>query len=170
MHDQHGHTLMELVTVLGCAAALATAALPALRDLALDQRELTRANALLGSLVQARTRAVMVGRSTTVCASADGARCGGSFGDGWLVFADDDGDGERDRDEELLGVGPRLPAVAVETTRVRFTFRRLGRRATNGTVTFCHPAGPGRSRAVVVSPVGRARVSRELAGGGPLPC
>jgi len=170
MHRHHGHTLMELVTVVAAAGALAATVLPGLGDLLLDQRELTRANALLGSLHQARTEAVMQGRPATVCASADRLDCGGSFGDGWIVFADDDGDGTRDRDEALLGTDPGLPPVEVVTSRVRFTFRALGRRATNGTVTFCHPAGRARSRAVVVSPVGRPRVSRELPGGKRLPC
>jgi len=165
-----GFTLMEQLFTLACCGIVAAGVLPGLSAFVQEQRVIAEVNGFVASIQLARSESQRLRRPVTLCASADGDDCGDDLARGWIVFQDGDGNGTRGPEEALISAYPGGSVRRVVSSRQRFVYRPLGRRSTNGTVTFCHPDGPTRSRAVVVSYTGRPRVSRELADGDPLPC
>jgi type IV fimbrial biogenesis protein FimT len=165
-----GQTLFELLVVLAVVAVLASQALPAGAELLRDARQRERVTAFVVSAQLARSEALRRGHSVTLCPSDDGETCGEDLAAGWIVFDDRGGDRERDRQDALLDHYEAPRAGRIRTTVLRFTWRPAGRRATNGTVTFCAEPPSQRSRAVVVSYTGRPRVADRLPGGKRLPC
>jgi type IV fimbrial biogenesis protein FimT len=170
MHRQSGQTLIELIFVTAIAALLGTFALPSLRAWLLDARHSSRTTAFVVSALLARSESLRRAHPVTLCASDDGRRCGEDFAKGWIVFEDQDRDGERQAAEPLLDAYETQAGGKVRSTRPRFVWRPHGRRSTNGTVTFCSPTPAGRSRAVIVSYTGRPRTSDRLSEGERLDC
>ncbi|MBF0214194.1 MAG: GspH/FimT family pseudopilin [Magnetococcales bacterium] len=84
---QAGHTLLELLVVLAIVAVLAVMMAPFLTSSLQDNRLTSQINQLHGSLQFARVEAIKRGTAITVCASTDGALCGGNWQDGWIVLA-----------------------------------------------------------------------------------
>ena len=175
MNRCRGITLLELVMVLTVAAVLAAAAIPGLGAFILNARRTADVNGFVTAVQLARGEAFKRGRAVVLCKTADGVSCGGSdvdFGQGWMVFVNDDGDSppRRDADEpQLHAYQPRM-AGSITANRRLFEFRPFGRRSTNGTVTFCDRRGAEQARAVVVSFTGRPRVTRSGSGMAALTC
>lgn len=76
-------------------------ALPQLGQMIRSNQMVSQGNSLLGGLQYARGEALARGMSVRMCGSSDGAACDGKWGVGWIVFADEDGDGALDAGETL---------------------------------------------------------------------
>lgn len=88
-----GFTLLELVIGLAVAAILMSLAVPGMTRLVREQEAGTTINGLVHALRLARGEAVTRKLPVTVCAGDGGACAGGeSWGRGWLVFTDPNGD------------------------------------------------------------------------------
>lgn len=170
MRRESGHSLMEVLIASTVAATLGAAALPGMRAWLQDSRQASRTTAFVVSAQLARSEALRRMNPVTLCASADGRRCGEDYSEGWIVFEDSDGDGQHQAAEPLLDDYRAPPGGATRSTRVKYVWRAYGRRSTNGTVIFCSPTEPARSRAVIVSYTGRPRTSDRLSGGQKLGC
>ena len=114
-----GFSLIETLFALAIAAVLLGLAMPSLRDLSGDSQTSATVNAMVFALQSARSEAIKRAGVVTLCASAaplsEGAACDGAdFGDGWIVFADTDGDGERANAER--------PILQDEARSSAFTF------------------------------------------------
>lgn len=173
---------MELLIVLMIAAIIAGIGTPSFDEFRRNARLTAAANTLLASLQRARTEAIKGRQIVSIC-PADPTEheplCRGEPFSGWLVFADSDGDCRRDPGEEIIQAGEPLdPALLSEAngrcvsfapsgfsrpveafpsaTRFLFCDPRWGTRAS--------PASPAHSsaRGVVLSPTGRAQVTRDL--------
>lgn len=97
---------MITVTVL---VILATVAIPNLRSTIQNNRMTAQANGFLTAFQLARSEALKRNTPVSVCASSDGAECGGDWVDGWIVFVDGNGAGDSDADvDELLQVWPAM--------------------------------------------------------------
>ena len=112
-----GFSPIEMLFVMAIAAVLLSLALPSLYAVNADSRTSTTVDELVFALQTARSEAIKRAGTVTLCASAvpldAEPACGGDFGDGWIVFADADGDGERAAAEVLiLQDGPRFPAFS----------------------------------------------------------
>ena len=161
---QHGMSLVEALAVIAIAALLAAGAAPAYTQLIQENRLSSQANALLATLQYARNEAVKRGGHVTVCAAGGGACLATSdWAQGWMAFADDDGDGVLDAGETLLHSWPAVHAShsLKKGKKVRVRFDAQGFAAGyNDTFRLCDPRGAVYARSVIVSNQGRVRVAK----------
>lgn len=192
-----GYTLVEMLATLCVAGILASMALPSFDGLLLNERRTAVVNDLALTLMVARSETAKRGsRPLIACGvrDADGDRvltpgelhCAGKdWSDGWMLATWDDADGDSwvDASESVplrvfqSGAEGRLsvttgnfmasPPVKPAGTML---IKAFGRRTSNGTITVCDRRGAEAARAVIVSPLGRARVSTRQANGKPLLC
>ncbi|MFZ1862018.1 MAG: Tfp pilus assembly protein FimT/FimU [Candidatus Competibacter sp.] len=178
-----GFTLLELIVTLALAALVLTVGVPNFQALIQDNRQTAAINQLVGALGLARSEAVKRNIRVTLCKSADGRCCtvDGGYQQGWIVFADSNGDAIRDpttcrnspitndpepiiRVHGPLEAGLTLIGSAGVSDYVSFIpvgasqARNGGFQA--GTVTLCAPRYLASARRLVLSRGGRVRVER----------
>jgi len=158
-----GFSLLELLIVLVIGSILLTLAAPAFSTSVLNARRTADVNAFVATVHLARSESAKRSVPVTLCGSADGRSCAGSFDAGWLVIAEDD------PGTPLAGYQPVMHG-SIRSNRARFVFRPGFGRGTNGTVVFCDQRGAPDARAVVVSYTGRPRVTATNASGNALTC
>lgn len=173
MFRQRGVTLLELLITLIIAGIVLSQALPAFGALVAHNRRSAVLNRFVTALQYARSESLKRGDYVALCKSVDGVRCmsSGYWGEGWLVFVDDDRDRAHDAAEPLLRQFPALEGgMLARANRNVFTLRPFGLRSTNGTFTVCSAEATVEPRAVIVSVTGRPRISDVAAGGTALEC
>lgn len=154
-----GHTLAELLIVLGLAGVLAGLAAPTFRELGANVRRDALVEDLRASLLLARTEAVTRGVPVVVCPSVDGRACRGepAWSRGWIV---------RPRAPSPERGTPTLAGVRneagleIHASRPALEFQPTANAATTATFTVCDWRGSDAARAVIVSRTGRVRVAR----------
>lgn len=78
--------MIELIMVMTVASILLAIAVPSFRSFMQNSRLTTQANTLVYALNLARSEAIRLDTPVQVCASSDGASCGGgAWTDGWIV-------------------------------------------------------------------------------------
>ena len=178
---QRGFSLIELSTVLAIMGVLLGIAAPGFRDFVLDSRRTAVVNDLLGAMHFARSEALKRGQTVIVCASADGLSCSTDQGDwakGWLTYVNQTGsispcvvDGTAD---VILRYAANDQAdIRVKSNRDCYAFRPFTVHMAAGMITVCDPRAnaQGRgARALIVSSVGRARISSTNGSQQPLNC
>lgn len=172
MRKDAGLTLIELLTGLAILAILMTLAVPALGQLAAENRLTAANNRLIGSLYFARSEAVRLNSRVTICVSSDGAACSatGGWEQGWIIFLDRDSNAQRGPDEPLLRVEPASnPGASGLTINGNGPVQRyisyVGLGATRlvggglqmGTLTLC--AG-SEGRQIIINRTGRPRTQK----------
>lgn len=169
-----GYTLYELLVTTLVAAAVLTAAIPSFVGLLARQRQHVEINALFHAVHVARKESIMRRRAVSLCPSTDGDTCqpGPDWSHGWILFENRDRDWppQVDIDEPVLTRHRVGSNVQIRANRHGFTMRSVFRRATNGTLVVCDPAGRIRARALVVSYTGRPRVAWHTHSGDPWSC
>ena len=192
-----GYTLVELITTLCIAGIVASVAMPSLGTLAMNERRTAVVNDLLLTLLVARSETLKRGgRPLVVCGigdrDGDGTldpaerRCAGhDWSDGWMLGTWNDANGNATVDTAEfvpLRVFQTAASGQLTVTAGNFTasppvapagtmlIKAFGRRTSNGTITVCDRRGSGAARAVIVSSLGRARVSSRRADGSALRC
>ncbi|MCB1842022.1 MAG: GspH/FimT family pseudopilin [Halioglobus sp.] len=166
-----GLGLIELLVVMVMLAVTLLAGTPVLAGIVQENRLLAGSQRLLMAVNLARTEAVMRNTVVSICPSAmartDVAACAGGYAQGWLVFADAQGDSHFQaatdtvlRSFEGLPRGYELTnrrgtRVATEVIR----YRPDGSAHRNLTLQLCAPGGG--SISVVLNIVGRARLERD---------
>lgn len=91
-----GFTIVELIIAVAVLAILVSIAVPSFREISLRNRGSSAANSLLADLALARNEAVKNARTAYVEAR------GGDWSEGWTVWVDTDGSGNRGDDEPIL--------------------------------------------------------------------
>ena len=101
-----GFTLYELMLVIAIAAVMIGLAIPNMQQFVWNNRMTAAANDVLTAVYRARSESVKRHTQTILCFSADWQAaepaCDGDGSQGWVVFADTDGSGTADKDEEVL--------------------------------------------------------------------
>jgi len=112
-----GFTLLELLVSFAIAAWLLVLAGGALHESLLRYQQRSQADALAQALHLARGEAIKRSQRVDVCPTLDGVGCdpGGRWELGWMVFADINGDGDRDAGEDIV----RIEAPARQGITVR---------------------------------------------------
>ncbi len=157
-----GVTLIEVMITVAILAILAAIAAPSFRDMIVRNRLASASNDLLLSLQTARSEAIRLNSSVTVCRSANGVDCAaaGGWEQGWIAFHDRDGDGIVDPlsaipADVVLRAWPSLGAnYSVNTSAAigaRIVFDPRGRALQNGQFIVCRNNQLTDARAIIVT-------------------
>ncbi len=165
MRQQHGLTLIELMTTLVILALLGTFGLSAFAETLARHRVQTALHLISADLAMARSTAIMRRNQVVACPGDAllGCRPDADWGHGWIVFTDPDGNRQPDTDDDLIRVA-NAPSGAPQSIRLASTrtfvrYQRDGRSAgTNLTVNVCR--GDALGGQVVVNNLGRVRSAR----------
>jgi type IV fimbrial biogenesis protein FimT len=176
---QAGFTLYELLITVLVIGVILTFAVPNMQDFARNSRMTSTANDMHAAFHLARSESSRAKSNITICPSANGASCGGTWEDGYIVFVDEDGDltvdGGTDsvlRRHDEVAEGVSL-AIADDATYFSYASTGLGRPNVGGNtaisqVVMCDdrgniigPGGSSAARLFVVTPLGRATIIRE---------
>ena len=168
-----GATMMELMTTLAVAAALAGAAAPGMANLV----GRSQADAAIGQLrdaVQFARQLAVARRVTATLCPGSGDACGprNSWHAGALVFLDGNANGARETGEEIVYRLSPLPAGYRVTWRSFRNRTSLSMRPTgltdwqNGSMLLCPPDGDAKkARKLVINAQGRVRLVGDGSGG-----
>ncbi len=176
MTQERGFSLVESLVTVTLLVVLASLALPALQELRERNRVTASANQLLAHIQLARLRAVLDASDVVICPSTDGAICASdarAWSQGWLVFMDRNPQQQPQfdpDDDSLLLVHRHDPGGAQVYGSPAYIRYYPSGYATNRTLTLCARSAPQHTRAIIISIVGRARVSSAAADGGTLTC
>jgi type IV fimbrial biogenesis protein FimT len=176
---QAGFTLYELLITVLVIGVILSFAVPNMQDFTRNSRMTSTANDMHAAFHLARSESSRAKSNITICPSADGASCGGTWEDGYIVFVDDDGDltvdGGTDsvlRRHDEVAEGVSL-AIADDATYFSYASTGLGRPNVGGNtaisqVVMCDergnvigPGGNSAARLFVVTPLGRATIIRD---------
>jgi type IV fimbrial biogenesis protein FimT len=179
MNRQKGFTLLELLTTVGVATVLVSVAVPSFTNLTLNSRRASSINELVGALHFARNSAVTRNERVTVCASSNGTACAAvGWNEGWVVFADGNGNQSVDFGETVFRAGAEVQGISVVSSEFPnfFIYRPNGRvmgaaAATNsGDFTICDRRGAEYANVVIVDMSGRPRLSKTMIDGSDPSC
>jgi type IV fimbrial biogenesis protein FimT len=165
-----GVTLIEILVTITILSVLVSAAVPSFTYAVAGYRVSGQINNWLGDLQYTRAEAIKRGQTVTMCTSSNGSTCatGSSWTQGWIVFADANGNATVDAGESVLRTQVALTGnntLAADNSVRSITFNRDGF-ASNlpaGNVTFTlhdSTAASGLTRCVAVTTVGRATVQK----------
>lgn len=169
MRRDKGFTLLDLLVTLAIATILVTVAVPGLQSITASSRQAGSVNELVAAMHVARSTAVARNVRVTVCASTDGASCGGAWEDGFIVFSDGDSDQNVDADETIVNRGSAAEFLTIRPTTIgaAVTFRTNGRTTlpANGTTvglfSFCDSRGAEHARGFAIDISGQPRIMPE---------
>ena len=170
-----GVTLLELLIALLIASVMLTMGIPSFRAVLDNQRMTAATNELVMSFNLAKSEAIKRVAYVSVCKSTNGVACtnGGSWNDGWIVFANSSvvNLDAIDGGDEVIRIYPKLRDSIGMTTSGTIadfvSFRPSGTIGTSvvnmaGTMTVCDERGAEYARGVLVEPSGRWAVSKDL--------
>ncbi len=125
-----GFTLVELAITVVVLAVLIGISIPLFTGLINGSRLTGNANELVAALQIARAEAIRLNVRTTVCQSADGLTCTNATPwRGWIIFADNDGDGVVDAGEIVRTGVVEQPVQVIPSGNIvnsRIVFRADG--------------------------------------------
>jgi type IV fimbrial biogenesis protein FimT len=173
--SQNGFTLIELLIVLAVMAILMPMGISKLNAVLVSLKLTAASNTLVSHFHLARSEAIKRNGRVVLCKSDGGTVCSatGGWEQGWIVFEDFNGNGQRDERETVLVREARLSADIRLTGNmnvaryVSFAPNGATKLAEGGfqagTLTVCKfSMEASEARQVVLNAVGRTRVQRTV--------
>jgi len=166
MQAQKGFTLIELMLTVFVAAILLSVAVPSFITMVENNSLASQINQFSAALNLARSEAVKRGRRIVLCRSSivnNTCATAGGYEQGWIVFVDNDADGQRDLApvEELLRVSEGLKqgySLRGNNNFVsRITFEPSGNASQAGRFVLCKDNRVQNSRVIIVNFAGYFR-------------
>ena len=140
------------------------------RSFITSNRLTAQANELVGDLSLARNEAASRSRNVQVCIAASSTSCAGSGSDwaaGWIVWADNNNNGNLDASEVIKYTAPLTGGVSMVATgpsnlsgMMYLPFGGFSAGSSTWTFTLCSP-GDTAGRTVTVPITGRASAKRD---------
>ncbi len=162
-----------MITVLVAAIVLGLG-VPSFAQAIAKGRQRAELNALFHGFYLARKESIRRRARVSLCPSTDGASCapGTDWSAGWILFENhgDEAPPLRDTGEPLILSHSADALLTITANRNGFTSRGIRKRATNGTLVVCDPAGRVPPRGLVVSYTGRPRIAEHEPNGDPFQC
>lgn len=158
-----GLTLVELIITLAIAGVLVALATPNFSATIQNNRMATQINELQASLSLARSEAIKRNNNVTMCQSSSGSSCTGNWQDGWIIFVDNNFDGNVDGEEVLRVHGALAGAntLTFSQTGVIYANNGLARGGANGTFTLCDTRGAENAKGLIIGLSGRPYLVRD---------
>ena len=172
MRKTKGFTLIECLIAIAIIALTIGLGISGLQQFLVKQRVNAYAGDLLQSIHTARQQAILKRSPVTLCASINGQDCSDDWAKGHLIFLDHNGNRIRDSDEQILNhvYGSRGgESVSWKSFKVASTLQFLPTGITNhqnGTFTVCGLHTNKLARAVIITKMGRPRMSKDENGDG----
>lgn len=165
-----GFTLLELMVTIAIVAILVAVGFPSFTGIMRSNRVATSTNDLMASIALARSEATRNPAGAGICTSTDGAACGGTWNDGWMVWIDVDGDDSPDVGERVVrytqgNENLAITAAPATGSGTVILFDARGRVADSRMITFslqpstCDSGLP-LLRQLVVQRTGQVRITR----------
>jgi len=155
MKKESAFTLVELMVTIMILAIIATIAAPNLSQILRNTKINTSSGDILNFLQQARTEAVRLGKTVTICASADGVNCVSSAKTNWSVGIISKATGSTTPIQKMSFESSLLSVTAPEI----ITFNTLGSTTDEHEITVTIPGSTTYS--VCVEVIGRAFKSKQ---------
>jgi len=170
-----GFTLIELMMTIAISVVLITVGIPGFATLIGNQVLSAEARQFSMSLALARSQAITRKEQIALCKSTNQSACSTvdtvDWEDGWILFVDENADGQRQTGERILRRRAALDGSVTLRPSAEYTnyiaFATDGRCFGNGDTTpptagsyrLCDARGAQLARVVEISPIGRARVA-----------
>ncbi len=173
--SQQGLTLIELLVVMAISAIAFMLAVPGLQSMISNAQGSALLMELSASLRFARTEAVKQSLTVTVCPSSSGEACREGkhpeWNAGWMLFADQSGNGWLDSSDEILRVhqfsNPQYSLIGLGGLRQRTRFFPTGFPDKPGSLEYCD-LNDGKAYSIKLSGTGRRSVEpAEVCSGDP---
>jgi type IV fimbrial biogenesis protein FimT len=161
-NNQDGFTVLELMITLSIASILLIIGVPSFQQFTMKQHMSAAIASLHNDLLMGRSEAVYRNARVIACPGSPAEGCSGSnhWSIGWIVFADSNGDRQRQEGEAIVRHGNAFENLDIRGSAGRSDIRFLpdgSAPGSNASITFCGRGGPGKARKLVISNLGRIR-------------
>lgn len=166
MNRMKGLTIVELMMTLAIVSILVMVAIPGMTTYVKNDRLRSNVNALIGHLAYARSEAVKRSQQVSICASNDSTSCSGTWNDGWILYADADGNNSLSAGEEILrvhetlGTDNTLAATGIGT-QISYDYRGFARAGSVGSLQLCDDRSGPHGRTINITTTGRVRLETD---------
>lgn len=159
---ESGVTALDLLVTMAIMVILLVTAVPGFQAWSLNHAMSAALGGLQADLQYARAEAIRLRQAIVACPGQPPAGCndGWAWHDGWLIFADANGDRQWQESEPLLRQAPTITALAIVSSQARNRLRFSPQGAapgSNASLTFCDLRGAAHARQIRLSANGRIR-------------
>ena len=176
-----GFTIIELMIVVVLVAIFLVVGVPGFQNLVSDNRLAAQANRLVSSMQLARSEALKLATPVVVCRSTNQTNCSNNgaqtWETGWIVFVDNDADGQVDAGERILqregGLSGANTLRAAAPINNGVSYQATGmQNSAGGNFRLCDGNNPNvnQGRQISVSGTGRVRTDKGSDIGGLASC
>ena len=126
-----GMTLIEVVVTIAIVGILASIAVPSFLSIIQKNKKSTLRDELISALQLTRSTATISRMPITICGSnSSSTECSGSssdWGEGWIIFTDNDDDGAIDSSEKIISIKNGISSgLSFNSTTSHITYSSQG--------------------------------------------